>query len=310
MEHLLTSFTTVAPLLLMMAVGLLLARTRLVPKDVFLIANRIVYYVGLPALIFRNLIRQDDASDADPAVILLVLGGILGMFVLSWLILPRIVKDPKRRGAITQAMLRSNDSIFTLTVAAAVLGEGNFGMTIFTAALSATLFNLLSILTLEINRGQKPRIGVFIKHVLLNPVILAVAFGHLFRWFGWTLPAVLQTPIDHFAAMVTPLGFLILGGILSWDSLRQNRKALLWIAVCKLLIVPLVMTGLALLLGFRNERLLTVLLIFAAPTAMASYPLAAVMESDAVLAGEAVALTTACSLPTVFLFLTIFGGLL
>ena len=72
MEHLLTSFTTVAPLLLMMAVGLLLARTRLVPKDVFLIANRIVYYVGLPALIFRNLIRQDDASDADPAVILLV----------------------------------------------------------------------------------------------------------------------------------------------------------------------------------------------------------------------------------------------
>ena len=77
-----------------------------------------------------------------------------------------------------------------------------------------------------------------------------------------------------------------------------------------MLLVPLLMTGIALLLGFRGERLLTVLLIFAAPTAMASYPLAAAMDSDSVLAGEAVALTTACSLPTVFLFLTVFGGLL
>ncbi len=294
----------------MMTAGLLLAQTKVVPKDVFLIANRIVYYVGLPALIFGNLIKNSGTTDADPAVIAVVLGGIAGMFLLMWLILPLFVKDPKRRGAITQASLRSNDSIFTLTVAAAVLGEGNFGMTIFTAALSATLFNVLSILTLELNRGAKPRFGTFVRHVVLNPVILAVAAGYLFRFAGWTLPAVLQKPVDQFAAMVTPLGFLILGGILSWDSLQKNRRALAWIVPCKLLLVPLLMTGIALLLGFRGERLLTVLLIFAAPTAMASYPLAAAMDSDSVLAGEAVALTTACSLPTVFLFLTVFGGLL
>ena len=70
------------------------------------------------------------------------------------------------------------------------------------------------------------------------------------------------------------------------------------------------MTGIATALGFRGLRLLTILLIFAAPTAMASYPLANALGSDAELAGEAVAVTTAFSLPTVFLFLTVFGGLL
>ena len=55
------------------------------------------------------------------------------------------------------------------------------------------------------------------------------------------------------------------------------------------------MIGAALLLGFRGLRLLTIILIFAAPTAMSSYPLASALGSDAELAGEAVAVTTACS---------------
>ena len=127
---------------------------------------------------------------------------------------------------------------------------------------------------------------------------------------GWTLPAVLDKPITHLANMVPPLGFLTLGGILTFSGVRANRKALTFITIVKLLIIPAVMTGIAVALGFRELRLLTILLIFAAPTAMASYPLANALGSDAELAGEAVAVTTAFSLPTVFLFLTFFGGLL
>ncbi len=298
------------PLLLMMAAGLLLNRTKLVSKDVFLVINRIVYYVGLPCLIFRNLLNERDASSADWQVILLSIGGIVVLFLLAWLITPRFIKDPKRRGAIIQASLRSNDSIFSLTVAASMLGDGNFGLTIFTAALSATAFNLMAISTLELNRGGKVNFLSFLGHIATNPIILSVIAGYLVRLLGWTLPTVLQKPIDNFAAMVAPLGFLMLGGILSGKSVRENRKALLGIALTKLVLVPLVMMGIAIAIGFRGLRLLTVLLIFAAPTAMASYPLATALDSDSELAGEAVAVTTACSLPTVFLFLTVFGGLL
>lgn len=297
------------PLLIMMAIGVLLKRTRVADDAVFRALNRIVYYVGLPCLIFHHLIGATE-SVADLPVLLLALGGTFLLFALGWLILPHFVKDPRRRGAITQASFRSNDSIFSLTVAASMLGEGNFGLTIFVAALVATEYNLLSIITLEMNRGGKPDLKSFLTHVATNPVILSVIAGYLFRLSGWTLPVVLEKPITHFANMVPPVGFLMLGGILSFKGVRENRRALTFITVTKLIVVPLLMTGAALLMGLRGLRLLTILLIAAAPTAMASYPLASALGSDAELAGEAVAVTTACSLPTVFLFLTLFGGYL
>lgn len=310
MEYLITSFNVVMPLLILMAVGLLLRVTKVASKDVFLVMNRIVYYAGLPCMMFHNIIQRDGSSGVDWTVAALAVGAALVLFVLFWLILPRFVKDPKRRGAITQASVRSNDSIFSLTVAASMLGEGNFALTVFVAALVAVEYNLLSIITLEMNRGGKLRLGSFFKNLATNPVILSVLAGYLFRLTGWTLPAVLDKPITHLANMVPPLGFLTLGGILTFSGVRANRKALTFITIVKLLIIPAVTTGIAVALGFRELRLLTILLIFAAPTAMASYPLANALGSDAELAGEAVAVTTAFSLPTVFLFLTFFGGLL
>ena len=310
MEYLVTSFNVVAPLLILMAVGLLLRVTKIASKDVFSVMNRIVYYAGLPCMMFHNIIRRDSEASVDWAVVALSVGSVLVLFALFWLILPRFVKDPRRRGAITQACVHSNDSIFSLTVAASMLGEGNFALTVTTAALVAVEYNLLSIITLEMNRGGKIRLGSFFKNLATNPVILSVAAGYLFRLTGWTLPGVLDKPITHLSNMVPPLGFLTLGGILTFSGVSQNRKALSFITVVKLLAIPAVMTGLALALGFRGLRLLTILLIFSAPTAMASYPLANALGSDAELAGEAVAVTTAFSLPTVFLFLTVFGGYL
>ena len=67
MEHLITSFNTVMPLLIMMAVGVLLNKTRVASKDVFLIMNRIVYYVGLPCLIFSNLMKERTAKSEGSA---------------------------------------------------------------------------------------------------------------------------------------------------------------------------------------------------------------------------------------------------
>ena len=308
MEYLITSFHTVAPLLVLMSVGLLLRIVGFAKKKFFLTLNKVVYYVGLPCMMFRNIVGERETS-SDWQVVAFMLGVTILLFVLMWIFAPYFIRNPKRRGAITQATVRSNDSIFSLTVAATMLPEGTFGLTIFTAALVATAYNILSIITLEINGGKIHPL-VFLKSIVTNPVILSVAAGYLFRFLDWELPIVLQKPIEHFANMVPPVGFLTLGGILSFEGVRQNRKALTFITVCKLIVIPLLCTGTAALLGFRGIRLLTVLLISAAPTAMASYPLATALDSDADLAGEAVAVTTALSLPTVFLFLTAFGMLL
>ena len=58
----------------------------------------------------------------------------------------------------------------------------------------------------------------------------------------------------------------------------------------------------AILLGFRGPELCAIFLLFAAPTAVSSYPLAVSMDADPELAGQMVIFTTVCCLPTFFLW--------
>lgn len=97
-----------------------------------------------------------------------------------------------------------------------------------------------------------------------------------------------------------PLSLLVLGASLQWQGVRDNRTELVWTVLLKQVIIPLVMLGLAVLLGFRNEALGVMLILFGAPCAISSYPMAEAMGGDGPLAASQVVLTTLCSMGTLF----------
>jgi len=68
----------------------------------------------------------------------------------------------------------------------------------------------------------------------------------------------------------------------------------------KLVIVPLVTVGIAALLGFRNEALGTIFILFGAPSAVSSYIMARNMKNDSDLAAQILLFTTMLCLFTVF----------
>ena len=69
-----------------------------------------------------------------------------------------------------------------------------------------------------------------------------------------------------------------------------------------LVLIPAIFVTGAILLGFRGPELCAIFLLFAAPTAVSSYPLAVSMDADPELAGQMVIFTTVCCLPTFFLW--------
>ena len=65
------------------------------------------------------------------------------------------------------------------------------------------------------------------------------------------------------------------------------------------------MLTLAVLCGFRMEKLGVLLIVFAAPCAVSSYPMAQAMGGDGELAAGQVVLTTIFSMATLFIFIYI-----
>lgn len=309
MEYFWTSFNIVMPLVIMMAVGILIRRVGLVSEDAFRVMNRIVFYIGIPALVFYGV-----ATDPTPArwqYALWVAGSVLAAFVISMLLALVLSKDPSKRGTLAQAAYRSNDGIFGLAVASALLGEGNTGTMAFTLVISASLFGVTGVLCYELNRGGKVNIGKVILNTLKNPVLIAAVLAFIVRFTGITLPYFILRPIEYFKHMCTPLGFLVLGGVLSFKSLKEDWKLVTVISAVKLILFPVAVCLIAYFLGgLRGPELASIFIVFSAPTAMSCLPMASELGGDVKLSGELIAVTTVLSLLTVFLYLTFFGGIL
>ena len=309
MEQFWTSFNIVMPLVLMTATGFLIRKAGIVSEEAFRIINRIVYYVGIPTLVFYSVVT--DRTPARWQYALWVAGTILAAFLLAMLLARVLTKDPAKRGTLAQSAYRSNDGIFGLAVATAICSEGNTGTMAFTLVISAALFGVTGVLCYELNRGGRIKLGKVLLNLVKNPILIAAALAFLVRFTGITVPYVILRPIEYFKHMCTPLGFLVLGGVLSFRSLRENWKLVSIASAVKLVLLPVLMCSLAYFLGgIRGPELSSLFIVFASPVAMSCMPMASELGGDVKLAGEMIAVTTVLSLLTVFLYLTFFGGIL
>ncbi|MDP3446488.1 MAG: AEC family transporter [Eubacteriales bacterium] len=303
MQNLLLAFNVVAPLMIYMLIGASLRKANVVDERILRGANNIIYYVTLPLMCYRAVAVSDLNTMFDTPFLLYMAIGILAIYALTALIVPVFCKENRRRGVMMLGIFRSNDAIFGLAVAAALLGEDNLGLMSIGVSLCVPLYSILSVVAMERYRGERVRFGKVLLRVLLNPIILGCIAGFTVNFFNITLPAVLQKPIDGLAAVTSPLAFVLLGGTISFAAVQKNRAAITVVSLLRLLIIPLVVVGSFLLLGFRGEFIVVTLIIFGAPVAMVTYTMAVGMGADDELAGALVAVSSVLSIVTMFLFI-------
>jgi len=303
MENLLLSFNVVAPLMIYMLIGVVLRKTNVADERTLRGANNIIYYVTLPLMCYRAIAAADiNAMFATPFLLYMAIA-ILVVYALAALLVPVFCKDNNRRGVLILGVFRSNDAIFGLAVAAALLGENNLGMMSVAVSLSVPLFGILAVIAMERYRSERVRFGTVLLRVIKNPIMIACYAGFIVNLLNIEFPAVVQKPIDALAAVTTPLAFVLLGGTISFAAVKKNRAPITAVSLLRLLIVPLVTVVAFLLLGFRGEHIVVTLIIFGAPVAMLTYSMAVGMGADDELAGTLVAITSVLSIVSMFLFI-------
>ena len=305
MENLILSFNVVAPLIVYMLVGVLLRKSGAVDERVMRGANNIIYYVTLPLMCYRAVAASDLSSMFHTPYLLYLTIAILVLYGLTALLVPVFCKENSRRGVFILSIFRSNDTIFGFAVAAALLGDDNLGLMSIAISLCVPLFGLLSVISMERYRGERVRVGKVLLRVITNPIIISCVAGFIVNLLNITLPAVLQKPIDGLAASTTPIAFVLLGGTISFAAIKKNRAGIIAVSLLRLLIIPVVVVGSFLLLGFRGEFIVVILIIFGAPVAMVTYSMAVGMQADDELAATLVAVTSVLSIVTMFLFIFI-----
>lgn len=304
------SFNVVVPLFLMLVLGYSLKQIRVYDEHTISGMNQLVFKVFLPLLLFINIYQTDVAGVFDLKLMLVAVLGVLGSFFMTWLIIAWIEKDNRKRGVLIQGIFRSNFVIFGIPVTTSLFGGEATGAAALLVAVIVPIFNMLSVVILEIYRGSRINVPKILKGIITNPLIIGSVTGLLCLLLHIKIPLVLEKTISDLSKVTTPLALVILGGSFTFSSMKGNVKQIAIGVLGKLVIVPVICLSFALLIGIRGVGLAILMSIFASPTAVSSFSMAKQMDGDADLAGHLVVLGSMLSVVTMFIWIFIFkqGG--
>lgn len=309
MENLMISANAVLPMCLVMALGYGTRRLGWLRREEISTINKIAFRIFLPCLLYYNIYCSDLSGSFDPLLMAYAVGGVLLTFGLALGYTLLTEKLPERRGVLIQGMFRSNYVIMGIPVATALLGADQLGTVSILIAVIVPLFNMLAVVVLEVFRGQKPKPLHILGQIAKNPLVIGSVLGILTLVAGIRLPHILEQTIQSVSAIASPLQLFLLGAFFQFSGLKAYRRELVTVSIAKLIVSPGLFLGLGALLGFRGVAFVSLIGIFASPTAVNSFTMAQQMGGDAELAGDIVVTTSAASILTMFLWIFLFKSL-
>ena len=309
MENIIVSFNVIAPVFFLMVLGYLLVNyTSLADRKLTKQANAIVFKIFLPCMLFYNVYQSDIGAEIHSRIKLCIwaAGGLLILFVLLCLIVPKVVKQENQQGVVIQGIFRSNYVIFGVAVVQNMYGVKSTTTAAILSAILVPMYNFLAVVALSIF-GEKRETDwkKIILDIVKNPLIISSVLGIIFSLLGIRLPTAVDTTVQDLAKLSTPIAFMILGGDLDFSKVRGNLKVASVVLTIKLVILPLIMIPMIVMMGYRDADLLSGLLAYQTPVAVSSYIMAQQAGADGQLAGQLVVFSSVLSIFTLFVTILI-----
>lgn len=283
------------PLFLMMVVGYVLRKINFIDEHGSSMMNRLVFRIFLPALIFSDLAKEDFAAIWDGEMILFCFVVTIISIVIA-LFVSLVSKDLAERGEMIQASFRS---------AAATLGIA-FILNIYDSATavalmiigSVPLYNTISVIVLSLtanNEGKKDNRELLkrtLYNVVTNPIILSIAAGLLWSLVKLPIPVIMNRSITYLGNIASPLALIVLGSEFEFSAAGDKYKEIIAVSFTKLILLCAIFLPFAIKLGFREQKLVAILIMLGSGTTSSSFIMAKNMGHRGVISSSAVMITT------------------
>ena len=290
----------VAPVFLIIAVGFFARKGKIINEVFVDVTSRFVFQISLPVFIFLKIIKLDLSLVLEFDQIIYIYLGTTITYLLIWFGTIPFIKNPKDKSAFIQGAFRGNYAIIGLALISNLFGTDALGKATVLLAFLLPLYNVLAVivLTVPMHEGKVNTKKAFLD-ILLNPLILAVIFALPFSYFKIKLPGMFVTTGVFLSDLALPLALIGIGGSLNIENLKRASNLAVTSSLIKIVIIPVVLTLGAYYLGYQKVDLGIMFILFACPTAIASFVMADAMGANSKLAGNIIMLTTLGSVFTI-----------
>ena len=314
MDSLIYSLNATVPVFLVMVLGYVLRRAEILNANFVAVSNKFNFKVTLPVLLFTDMAATDIRADFDGALVLFSALVTLVMFSAVWLLARLLLRDRTLIGAFVQASCRSSVAVLGIAFITNIYGDAGVAPMMILGAVP--LFNILSVVVLTFE-GEGAQSGVSnLKRaavgIVTNPILIGLVLGTLSGLLCIHYPPIVDKALDLVASLATPQALICIGAGFEGRKALAKLKPTLAASAVKLVILPAVFLTLAVLLDFRDQALVALIIMLGSPSTPSCYVMAKNMNNDGVLTSSVIVATTLLSAFTLtfWIFLARWLGLI
>ena len=294
MENLIFSLNATLPIFFTMILGWFFRKAGLMDAQFVNKMNKFVFQAALPVLVFQDLTTVDFLEVWDFRFVgfcfLATLISILGVTAFSY-----VWKDKRIQGEFIQASYRSSAAILGIAFIQNIYG--NAGMAPLMIIATVPLYNIMAVVVLSIMKPERGRMNKelllnTLKGIMTNPIILGIAAGVFWSLLKFPMPQILGKTVKNVAVLATPLGLMAMGASFELKQATERIKPAFTASLIKLVVLAGIFLPAAVRMGFREEKLVAILVMLGSATTVSCYIMAKNMGHEGTLTSSTVMLTT------------------
>ncbi len=299
--------SAIAPIFILIVIGYGFRKTGFPGDGLWAPAERLAYYVLLPALIIHTLAGADLKGIQIEQIITTVLALSAALTVICLIIRPLLRIDGPGFTSVVQGTVRLNAYI-GFAVAAAFFGPLGLTITAVFIAFMMPTVNVICIAVLaKYGTAGKPGWWHIPFQIATNPLIVSCIAGIAINFLGLPQPAWVVGILTILGKAALPVALLCVGAGLDLSLGKTHRGAILTACALKLVVMPVAAWGILQVTGLTGVGFSIAMMMAATPASPATYVLARQLGGDAPLMAGIVTTETALSaitLSVVLMWLT------
>ena len=289
----------VLTLFLLMLCGFIARKSRMMGGEGFSALNKLVLFFAQPALILSSMqqssspeLIRDLAWVFVLACAAMALSGFVALFFFRR-------EAAQRRSVLTSMAMVSNCGFMGFPVITAALGEEALIYAVIYVAAFQLICWTLGAYVFGGRSAMRPG------ELFRNPSLLAVLGGLVLFLTGWRLPGFVNDGLSMMGSVTTPVAMFVIGSnLVGLTPAHLSDRPMLTACGLRLVAAPL-MVLLLRLTSLSGLVVNSLFLCTAMPCAALTAMMAELYQADSVLASRGVAVSTALSMVTVPLLLSL-----
>ncbi len=271
---------TLLPIILLIGLGIELRRRRFLAEAFWSQAERLGYFILLPALFFHGLTTAK--LDALPiwgltASLVLSTLSVAGLLVAAR---PLIQLDGPGFTSVFQGSVRFNNYV-GVTLAGGLFGAEGIALAAICNAAIVPTVNILCVLVFARHGTTRLSAHGILRQIATNPLILACVGGIAVQALGLQVPSGIEPALRALGTASLPLGLLCVGAALNFGMARQWVGPITASSAVKFVAMPFATFATGEAFGLNGQVLTVALLFQAMPTASSAYIMARQLGGDA-----------------------------